>query len=157
MIRINTAEKYENIISFQSCKFIKDIRLKYILILFSALVIQTQANAESESSNIQYKVGEQAYMNHCANCHGVKGKGDGPNANQLASKPTDLTLLSEENGGSFPETAVYNIIDGRRTSDYHGQEMPIWGQYFKDQENDEDIVDAKINSLIEYLISIQVE
>ena len=131
--------------------------MKYILIIFVTLVIQTHANAESENSKIQQKVGEQAYMDNCASCHGVTGKGDGPSANQLAAKPTDLTSLSKENGGSFPETAVYNIIDGRRTGDYHGQEMPIWGQYFKDQENDEGIVDAKISSLIEYLISIQVE
>lgn len=131
--------------------------MKHILIIFVTLVIQTHANAESENSKIQQKVGEQAYMDNCASCHGVTGEGDGPSANQLAAKPTDLTSLGKENGGSFPETAVYNIIDGRRTGDYHGQEMPIWGQYFKDQENDEGIVDAKISSLIEYLISIQVE
>ncbi len=95
-------------------------------------------------------------MSYCAKCHGNNGKGNGPYAKQLAAKPTDLTLLSKENGGSFPETAVYNIIDGRRAGDYHGQEMPVWGKYYKDIEGDESAVDARISRIIEYLKSIQI-
>ena len=56
-----------------------------------------------------------------------------------------------------PETVVYNIIDGRRVGDYHGQEMPIWGERFKEIEGNEEAVDERISNLIEYLISIQVE
>lgn len=118
------------------------------------LSLQTFLHAEPTEENEQ---GERDYINHCANCHGTNGKGNGPKSKELVSTPTDLTLLSKINGGSFPETAVYNIIDGRRVSDFHGQEMPIWGERFKEVEGDEEAVDERISNLIEYLKSIQVK
>ena len=77
--------------------------------------------------------------------------------NKLSTLPTDLTVLSKENGGSFPETAVYNIIDGRRAGDFHGQEMPVWGERFRELEDDEDAIDMRISNLIKYIESIQVK
>ena len=121
-----------------------------VFVCILALVLHVAVHAESIT-------GQDEYSNHCVACHGSDGKGNGPKAKQLAVTPTDLTLLSKENGGSFPETAIYNIIDGRRVGDYHGQEMPIWGQYFKDIEGDEDAIDERISNLIEYLKSIQVD
>lgn len=77
---------------------------------------------------------------------------------QLTKPPKDLTLLSKENGGSFPETFVYQIIDGRRVDTFHGpQEMPVWGERFRTIEGDEGAVDERISNLIEYLESIQVD
>ncbi|MEJ2115352.1 MAG: cytochrome c [Gammaproteobacteria bacterium] len=120
-----------------------------VFIVTLALVLYVVVHAESAT-------GHNEYANHCVACHGSDGKGNGPKANQLSATPADLTLLSKENGGSFPETAVYNIIDGRRVGDFHGQEMPIWGQYFDDIEGNEDAIDKRISNLIEYLKSIQV-
>jgi mono/diheme cytochrome c family protein len=34
--------------------------------------------------------GEALYRSHCAPCHGTAGRGDGPDAELLAAKPTDL-------------------------------------------------------------------
>ena len=131
--------------------------MNFVLAIFSIILLQTQVYANSEDIKKSHEKGSQTYINYCANCHGDDGKGDGPNAKQLAAKASDLTLLSKNNGGSFPETAVYNIIDGRRTGDYHGQEMPVWGQYYKEIDGDEAIVDARISRIIEYLKSIQVD
>jgi mono/diheme cytochrome c family protein len=36
--------------------------------------------------------GEFAYMRHCRGCHGQIGRGDGPYASSLPTRPTDLTL-----------------------------------------------------------------
>ena len=121
-----------------------------VLVGVLALVLNVVVHAESDT-------GHNDYSDHCAACHGSDGKGNGPKVNQLSATPTDLTLLSKENGGSFPETAVYNIIDGRRVGDFHGQEMPIWGQYFDDIEGNEEAVDERISNLIEYLKTIQVD
>ncbi len=121
-----------------------------VFVGFLALVLYVVVHAESTT-------GQNEYSEYCVACHGSNGKGNGLKAKQLATTPTDLTLLSKKNGGSFPETAIYNIIDGRRVGDYHGQEMPIWGQYFKDIEDDEDAIDERISNLIEYLKSIQVD
>ncbi len=35
--------------------------------------------------------GEFAYMRHCRGCHGQQGRGDGPYASSLPSRPLDLT------------------------------------------------------------------
>ena len=121
-------------------------------VFIGVLVMMLNAYVHAESST-----GQDEYTKYCAACHGSDGKGNGPKGNQLAATPTDLTLISKVNGGSFPETVVYNIIDGRRVGDYHGQEMPIWGERFRDIEGNEEAVEERISSLIEYLISIQVE
>lgn len=125
-------------------------------ILLGILTLLLHVAVQAEST-IEKDLGELEYASFCATCHGSDGKGDGPKANQLSAKPTDITLLSKLNGGSFPETAVYNIIDGRRVGDFHGQEMPIWGEHFKEIEGNEQVVDERINNLIEHLKSIQVE
>ena len=116
--------------------------------------IHTSLYAESTDSK---NLGKIDYLNNCADCHGADGKGNGPETKRLAIPPKDLTLLSKENGGSFPETVVYNIIDGRRVTDFHGQEMPIWGERFRNIENDEEAVEKRINDIIIYVESIQTE
>jgi len=125
-------------------------------ILFGVIALLLHFAVQAEST-VEQDIGELEYSSFCATCHGSDGKGNGPKTNQLSATPTNLTLLSKENGGSFPETAVYNIIDGRRVGDFHGQEMPIWGEHFKEIEGNEEVVDERISNLIEYLKSIQVE
>lgn len=127
-----------------------------IVILLGTLTLLFSVSVQAESK-VEQDIGEQEYTSFCAYCHGSDGKGNGPKANQLSATPTNLTLLSKVNGGSFPETAVYNIIDGRRVGDFHGQEMPIWGERFKEIEDNEEVVDERISNLIEYLKSIQAE
>lgn len=127
-----------------------------IVILLGTLTLLFSVSVQAESK-VEQDIGEQEYTSFCATCHGSDGKGKGPKANQLSATPTNLTLLSKVNGGSFPETAVYNIIDGRRVGDFHGQEMPIWGERFKETEDNEEVVDERISNLIEYLKSIQAE
>jgi mono/diheme cytochrome c family protein len=132
--------------------------------LIGMLLLQPLLYAES---TIEQSLGEFEYINNCAVCHGADGKGNGPMAEQLIKPPKDLTVLSKNNGGSFPETVVYQLIDGRRVSNsdegrkvepFHGpQDMPIWGDEFRTIEGDEDAVDERISNLIKYLRRIQVE
>ena len=96
------------------------------------------------------------YINNCAVCHGLDGKGEGPMLDQLTKRPKDLTVLSQENGGSFPETVVYQIIDGRRISLAHGpREMPIWGKRFRSSDGNEKNVDERISRIIRHIQSLQ--
>ena len=46
--------------------------------------------------------GKQMYVNFCAPCHGVDGKGNGPAAAALKKQPTDLAALSRNHGGKLP-------------------------------------------------------
>ena len=77
--------------------------------------------------------GKREYESHCATCHGVSGKGDGPRAAVLPIRPADLTMLAQRNGGIFPAERVAGIIDGRLSTEVvaHGDRtMPVWGITF---------------------------
>ncbi|MGE0485251.1 MAG: cytochrome c [Gammaproteobacteria bacterium] len=101
-------------------------------------------------------LGWQDYIDHCAACHGADGRGDGPLAGELRSPPADLTRLAADNGGSFPETLVYQVIDGRRIVDAHGSsQMPIWGRRFRLEGETEMEIEITITALIDYLESLQ--
>jgi mono/diheme cytochrome c family protein len=73
--------------------------------------------------------GRQLYLRYCAACHGRDARGDGPVAPALGEKPTDLTRIAAEHGGTFPTENVVEAIDGTRTVRAHGvSEMPVWGE-----------------------------
>jgi len=69
------------------------------------------------------------FAQYCATCHGVTGTGNGPTGAVLTLRPTDLTRLSETNGGWFPVERVVRRIDGREPLVSHGSPMPIFGGF----------------------------
>ena len=102
-------------------------------------------------------LGKMNYESNCAACHGQNGKGDEPVSGELRTKPSDLTLIANRNGGVFPADVLYRIIDGRRTIRAHGTyEMPIWGSIFL-RSDPEDVARNRILAIIAYLKSIQIE
>jgi len=73
------------------------------------------------------------YVAYCASCHGVEGLGNGPLADTLKVKPTDLTMITKNNDGKFPYTLLRKTIEGRELglARAHGpREMPVWGPVF---------------------------
>lgn len=113
--------------------------------------------------------GKLQFRQYCAQCHGMSATGDGPVAPALKKKPANLTLLSKNNGGVFPEDEVRDFISGTKTSASHGtREMPIWGDAFKRPSKTgmasmgsgtitQAQVDEKINMLVNYVKSVQVK
>jgi mono/diheme cytochrome c family protein len=102
-------------------------------------------------------LGKMDYESSCAACHGENGKGDGAVKVELKTKPTDLTLLANNNGGVFPTDVLYQIIDGRRTVRAHGTfEMPVWGFEFQRSGSD-DVTRNRILAIVAYLRSIQLK
>ena len=113
--------------------------------------------------------GKQEFESKCATCHGVSGKGDGPQSQILPKKPADLTVLAKENGGVFPAVRVHEIIDGRLEVIAHGpRTMPVWGEEFhhKETSDPQDVsaetftyretrVNARIQALVDYLAGLQ--
>jgi hypothetical protein len=72
--------------------------------------------------------GKTEYLSSCADCHGPDGKGTGPLASKLKTKPADLTIIAKKNNGVFPLAEVYESIDGRNVTKSHtADDMPIWG------------------------------
>jgi hypothetical protein len=105
--------------------------------------------------------GRDLYQTHCASCHGPEARGDGPMASVLTIPPPDLTRIQTKYDGTFPVDTLYRMIDGREEVPAHGtREMPIWGNAWRDIDGvpqSEETVEQRINVLIEYLRSIQVE
>ena len=120
------------------------------LILASAITgFSTCGSAE----DIQW--GKMTYESSCG--HGQNGKGDGPVSAELRTKPSDLTLITQKNGGVFPAEVLYRIIDGTRTIRAHGNyEMPVWGFIFSRSEP-QDLARNRISAIIDYLKSIQLK
>lgn len=122
------------------------------LACLSAAVVGQEATTGSDEFRIS-----------CASCHGVDGKGNGTMASILTLKPTDLTTLAKNNNGVFPETRVYQIIDGREAFFGHGDRaMPVWGiRYLLEHavrygsDRNEQVVQVRISKLVGYIHSIQ--
>jgi mono/diheme cytochrome c family protein len=98
--------------------------MRLISSLFLAL-LATAAPAQDTA------VGLALYRTHCASCHGLEAKGDGPMAGVLTIKPVNLTELAAQNGGSFPLARVVKRIDGRDPLVSHGSPMPVYGDFFE--------------------------
>jgi hypothetical protein len=101
-------------------------------------------------------VGRDSFELYCAPCHGSAGRGDGPVAAALRTRPADLTLLSRRNGGAFPREAVRAFVTGTgRTLAAHGTtEMPVWGPMFRAFESDARARE-RIANLVSHIESIQ--
>lgn len=122
------------------------------------LLAQAQGAAEERRSD-----GKAEYFNSCAVCHGRDGRGHGPMAAQLVKPPADLTRIRERNGGTFPYSRVFAIIDGRYMVPGHGdREMPIWGRRFTEQnvktfgeKGGEIVATERVHELAGYIESLQ--
>ena len=109
----------------------KTRRLTDTIIALVLLAISSLATAADNSSA---DIGKKEFQNNCAVCHGSSGKGDGSFVELLKQAPSDLTLISKRNGGSYPLIKVYDLIAGVDKIRSHGtQEMPIWGERYNQQ------------------------
>ena len=139
-----------------------------------ALVILSSSSIAGDEVN---KLAAADFASYCASCHGVDGTGNGPLADSLKKRPTDLTLITKNNDGKFPYTLLRKTIEGtesRRVREHGLREMPVWGPVF--QEEPESVVPgggasgfygvgagqcihlaarARILSIVDYIASIQ--
>jgi len=131
-------------------------RLLAVALLVAGTAVLAQVKAD---------LGKREYDGNCASCHGVDGKGAGAYVDFLKRTPTDLTMLAKRNGGVFPISRVYEVIDGAGVG--HGsRDMPVWGQdyrvkagehYFDVPYDSEVFVRNRILALTEYLSRLQAK
>ena len=105
----------------------EDLMLKRLLlpVLAAALLVglgysQSNTNGTIAVNKSTATSGKQMYINYCASCHGVDGRGNGPAAAALRMPTTDLTVLSRNNHGVFPETHIVTVLQ-------YGAEFPSHG------------------------------
>jgi len=143
-------------------------KMASVLVLGGALVGFSVASALAQEMGPGGEVtsGKLLFRQYCAQCHGMDATGDGPVSPALKKKPANLTVLSKNNGGTFPEAEVREFIDGTKTAESHGtREMPIWGYAFMYRQGatsgtgapplTERQVKDRIETLVNYVKSIQ--
>lgn len=103
--------------------------------------------------------GAQMYKQHCATCHGLTGKGDGPAAAALKSPPSNIALIARHNEGKFPAARVQSIIEGKGSPAAHGNsDMPVWGPLFQRAAGgDQTIAYMRIVNLTKHIESMQLK
>ena len=101
--------------------------------------------------------GKQMFTSYCAPCHGVDAKGNGPAAAALKTQPTDLTGLSRNNHGKFPDTHIVAVMQFGSNVQAHGTgEMPVWGPILgKMDMTNAQARQLRISNLSRYLESVQ--
>jgi mono/diheme cytochrome c family protein len=127
-----------------------------------AVMTWSQDETKKEIKHVPIKAtsaasGTEMYKTYCAVCHGTDGKGNGPAAEALKVPPTDLTVLSQKNGGKYPAMRVAAIIRGEETLAAHGtKEMPIWGHLFWSMSGGHEAeVQQRVANLNKYIESLQ--
>ena len=130
-----------------------------MLLSAGALALSTQAMAQDA------KIGESEYRQHCAACHGLEGRGDGPVGQMLKTPAPNLALITQRNGGKYPVQKIYDIIEGGSVIAAHGtRDMPLWGDRYRrsaapvtpDQAMiANDLAQQRILSLVYYLGTLQ--
>jgi len=101
-------------------------------------------------------VGSVSFDLYCASCHGRSGRGDGPTAAALKTKPADLTVLSRGNRGVFPRARVLDFVEGSSRAAAHGSaEMPVWGPTLRALDASDARVTVRLQNLVAFVESIQ--
>jgi mono/diheme cytochrome c family protein len=146
--------------------------IKKVVLMFTALMAFTCAVAAQDQMQDTQKVikhvpiqstspasGKDMYTAYCAVCHGTDGKGGGPAASALKTPPSDLTLLSKNNGGKYPALKVTAAIHGDSALPAHGsKDMPVWGALFWNLSGGhESEVQQRVANLTHYVESLQVK
>jgi mono/diheme cytochrome c family protein len=137
-----------------------------VLVVLAAFTLISGAQEEPKKTIQQVPMkstspasGKEMYVSYCAACHGAEGKGNGPAAEALKTPPSDLTLLSKNNGGKFPALKVAGSIRGDAEVAAHGsKEMPVWGHLFRAVSGGhESEVDQRIKNLVSYIKTLQAQ
>ena len=146
--------------------------IKKVVLMFTALMVFACTVAAQDQTQDTQKVikhvpiqstspvsGKDMYTAYCAVCHGTDGRGGGPAASALKTPPSDLTLLSKNNGGKYPALKVTAAIHGDSALPAHGsKEMPVWGALFWNLSGGhEGEVQQRVANLTHYVESLQVK
>jgi mono/diheme cytochrome c family protein len=129
-----------------------------IVVLGLAVLLVSDSVSSSSSVSANNERGRRLYLQYCASCHGVDGKGHGPVAPSLSTPLPDLTQI-EKRTGTFPASRIKLVIAGevgQTEIRAHGtSDMPVWGRVFRFVETDKSAARLDVYALLKYIESIQ--
>ena len=101
--------------------------------------------------------GRESFQFYCAPCHGADGRGAGPTAAALKTRPADLTTLARRNDGAYPRERVLDFVTGagRPLAAHGSSDMPVWGPIFRGLDPSDARVDRRVDNIVEYVESLQ--
>jgi mono/diheme cytochrome c family protein len=86
-------------------------------------LVRVPARADSAQDN---------YTTYCAKCHGAGGRGDGPSAGSLATKPQDYTDCDAMQ--KISDDTMFKVIKGGGAAAGLPGDMPSWSDGLSDPE-----------------------
>ncbi len=107
--------------------FILLVGLGWYFLTIPEKVTATQANPIAPNS-ASITAGKAVYTKYCEHCHGVSGKGDGPDGLLLNPRPADLTQHGLP--GVHTDAQLYDWI----TNGLPGTRMPAWKGVISDTD-----------------------
>jgi len=100
------------------------------LILTGALAVWVTVGAAPREHDL--KTGRALYLQYCVTCHGEAGKGDGPSAAGLGTKPSDLSDGRLMN--ALPAEFIDNIIANGGAAEGLAPTMPAFRGYLGEEQ-----------------------
>lgn len=113
--------------------------------------------SQQPSIGLESVSGNDSFARYCSSCHGPTGRGDGPVAGTLRTRPADLTQLARGNNGSYPAERVRAVVAGfaPATPTHGSSDMPVWGPIFKALDPSDVRVAVRIENIVEYVGRMQ--
>jgi mono/diheme cytochrome c family protein len=103
-----------------------------VTLVVCALIVHSLVVSASPSTPRDVAAGREAYVLYCAACHGEEGRGDGPAAAGLASRPTNFTdgrLMNR-----VPDDFLANVIVSGAAAEGLAPTMPAFGRLLSDTQ-----------------------
>lgn len=126
----------------------------------AVLAYAQEAPVTVRVSNVSPDSGKRMYVNYCAPCHGLDGRGHGPTAAALKVPPSDLTTIAKAHNGTYPTARLEAALEFGVDSPAHGsKEMPVWGPVFQqmDHATNVPLESLRIRNIVRYLETLQVK
>jgi mono/diheme cytochrome c family protein len=119
---------------------------------------ETGRSSQTPTLAVESLTGRDSFDRYCASCHGVDGRGGGPVASVLKTRPPDLTTLARREGGTFPRERVAAFVEGtERLSLTHGNgDMPVWGRTLRSLDSSDARIKVRLANLVAYVESLQL-
>ena len=127
LLAVSLPVRPRNRFAFGILPFMLMLYLGAYFLMLPVQITTSQANPIAPNSQ-SIAAGQAVYLNNCARCHGVSGKGDGPNGLLLNPRPADLTKHGVP--GVHTDAQLFDWI----TNGLPGTRMPAW----KDKLSDTD-------------------